>query len=70
MEGGKGEEALAVIDGALEKRPESSALWYAKGEVLRAMNKPYRAAKAYRATLERDPGHRGAKALLDAFGPG
>ena len=69
VEGGDGDEALAVIDAALEKRPESSELWFAKGEVLRQMEKPYRAARAYTATLERNPQHPGARALLDAFGP-
>jgi tetratricopeptide (TPR) repeat protein len=60
------ERALATVEKGLATRPESAELWFEKGEVLREMGKPVRAGRAYLATLERNPDHRGARALLGA----
>jgi tetratricopeptide (TPR) repeat protein len=62
--------ALTDVRKGLETHPESSDLWFAKGQLLRAMGRHARAIRAYEATLDRNPDHLDAQSLLRAYEEG
>jgi tetratricopeptide (TPR) repeat protein len=58
------EEAMSLIDEALELSPDDTEAWFQKGEIARAYRQPEVALEAYGQTLSRNPNHMRARGAV------